>query len=373
MGCIKALLLIPLALQFVKTTSAQRSGVLLGVADAITSESDDFSTIHPPTYRTLWIAPDANGELKVLATLPGLIVPRKDGFWHVGISQQCASDDSIKDFPNESLSQEVWAAPIGKTSPIGQSQPCPLHKPEDYAPAYGRSEEEKGKISQCGFALASVHYLSPEVIGISIEEGSSEACEAGRGGRITKKYSVRNFDYRAIGFGQLLGQAAHDAYFNAVPKHGTNSFGTECADTPNDDDTGWRVEHKGGSWHPYVNQSLGYFECAADGPIHFQLPASMTGDLSTPLDWKLLRSRISSISDAYVSPNGDLVIAITKSEMRFFEARKSMPGKLLLKLPAGEIVMAQWATGTHVQDWTTELSKLAKQSLREPIVRIRPE
>jgi len=366
---MKAWLLLFLALQFIGTTSAQSSGVLLGVADSITTQRDydDFGRISPPAYRTLWIARDVNGELTVLATLPELVVPRKDGFWRVGVSQNCIFDDSVKDFPNESLLQEVWAAPIGKTATMEQSQPCALHKPEDYAPPYGRSEEDKGKISQCGFALASIHYLSPEMIGISVEEGSSEACEAGRGGRVTEKYSVRNFDYRALGFGQLLGPAARDAYFDALPKHGTNSFGTECGDPSKDDDTGWRVEHKLGSWHPYLNQSLGYFECTADRPIHFQLPAPVTGDLSTPLDWKLLRSRIIGISDAYASPNGDMLIAITKSEIRVFEARRRIPGKLLLKLSAGEIVMAQWATGAHVPDWTTELSNLAKQRLPESI------
>ncbi len=82
-----------------------------------------------------------------------------------------------------------------------------------------------------------------------------------------------------------------------------------------------------------------------------------------PPDWILLRSSISGISDAYVSPNGDMLIAITKSEMRFFEARRGIPGKLLLKLPAEKIVMAQWATGTHVGDWTKELSGLSKQGL----------
>ncbi len=362
---MKVSLLISLVLQFVGTISAQRSGVLLGVTDAITDQSgdyDDFSTIHPPSYRTLWIARDANGELKILATLPELIVPRRDGFWHVGISQRCAIDDSNKDFPIESLTQDVWAAPVGKTSPIGESGPCPLHKPEDYAPLYGRSEEDKGKLAQCGFALASIHYLSPEIMGMSMEEGGSEACEAGRGGRITKKYSVRHFDYQAIGFGQL-GPAARDAYFKALPKQGTNSFGTACGDTSNDEDMGWRVEHKSGSWRPYAHQSLGFFECAADAPIHFQLPAAVTGDVMTPLDWKVIRSRIGDISDAFASPDGDMLIAITKSEMRFFEARKGVPGKLLLTLPAGEMVMVQWATGTHVQDWTTELGKLPKQPL----------
>ena len=130
MRSLKALFLIVSALQFGRPAWPQRSGVLLGVADAITTDKnyDDFSTIHPPTYRTLWIAPEASGELKVLATLPQLIVPMKDGFWQVGVSQNCAFDDSDKDFPNESLEQQVWAAPVVKTAMLEESGPCPLRK-----------------------------------------------------------------------------------------------------------------------------------------------------------------------------------------------------------------------------------------------------
>jgi hypothetical protein len=58
-------------------------------------------------------------------------------------------------------------------------------------------------------------------------------------------------------------------------------------------------------------------------------------------------------------------------ETRFYQLSKGVPGKLLLKLPMQKIVMAQWASGSHVQDWTTQLTKLAEQKMVEPVVRIK--
>jgi hypothetical protein len=45
---------------------------------------------------------------------------------------------------------------------------------------------------------------------------------------------------------------------------------------------------------------------------------------------------------------------------------------LLLTLPAHPIVMMQWSTGTHVEDWTSQLDKIAKQRLPEAVIHVGP-
>jgi len=362
----------------VRTALAQRSGVLLGVAEASSSADTDtqsFGTIHEPQYQTLWIAGDASGELKVLATLPELIVPRRDGFWHVGVKQVCEFNDTLDGGGNENLRHVVWAAPATQAAAVEQIRPCTAHKPEDYAPPYARSEQDKNKISQCGFELVNLLYLSPEIISMSKYTGQSEDCEV-RGGRYNVDFKVRNFDSdEALSFGQLLGAKAHDAYVRAPPAMGQGDGGEDCVESDKTHDTGWRIAHADGRWHPYVHQDLGYFGCAVDAPVSIPLPASLTGDMSAVFDWKRLQSlqsKADPIADAYVSPAGDLLIAVSHSETRFFELRGGGPGKLLLRLPASGIVMAQWATGTHVQDWTEKISALAKQHLPEPGMRVKP-
>lgn len=360
----------------------QTSGVLLGIAGESSTEETDtqtFGTIHAPKYRTLWVASDGKGELKVLASLPELIVPRKDGFWHIGVEQVCEFDDgSLTSSPgNESLRQVVWAAPATRAAIVEQRHPCAPHKLEDYAPPHFRSEQDENKISQCGFELVNLLYASPQVISISRYSGQSEDCEE-RGGRYQFDFKVRNFDSdEALSFGTLLGLDAHRAYLRALPRHAVGDNGENCGEPDQTTDTGWRIAHARGRWRPYVNQSLGFFGCAIDAAVNFALPASLTGDASLSLDWKVLQSKLSpsnpgDVADGYVSPNGDLLIASSPSENKIFELRAGVPGKLFLTLPQGKIVMAQWATGRHVQEWTEKLGELAHQQRPAPVVQAKP-
>jgi hypothetical protein len=369
---VRRLMMLAATLLAAFTSFAQHSGVLLGVAGPSTnpdSDTQSFETIRAPQYQTLWIAADVSEEIKVLATLPEIIVPRKDGFWHVGVKQVCEFDGS--DFPNERLEHKIWTAPATKAATVEQTNPCTPHKPEDYAPPYNRTEADKNKISQCGFALVNLLFVSPELISMSTYTGQSDDCEV-RGGRYNIDFGVRNFDSdQPLGFGELLGASAHAAYEHALPKTAVGDSGEDCGEADPNNDVGWRIEHKSGRWQPYIHQDLGYFGCGADAQISFPLRAALTGNVSPAPDLKQLRTKIPDIADAYVSPAGDLLVAASSTETKIFELHAGVPGKLLLKLPAQGIVLAQWATGKHVQDWTTQLEALEKQKLPEPTIRLK--
>lgn len=351
-----------------------QSGVLLGMEASSTTQgggdTEDFASIHAAGYQTVWIAPDIDGQLKVLASIPELIVPRRDGFWHVGVVQVCEFTNG--EFPNERIGQVVWSAPVTVGAMVEQSPACTPHKPEDYAPPYMRSDADMHKISQCGFDLVNVQYVSPEIISASDYSSQSEACEP-RGGRYSLTSNVRSFESdQSLSFGQLLGPAAGNAYFKAVPKRAKDDTDqdSDCGEPDTKHDVAWEVTHQRGRWHASVNQSLGNFGCSARGPINFPLPASLTGDRVPTFDWKALQSKIEGLKDVFISPTATLLIAVTDSELKFYEFSSGSPGKLLLRLPAKPIVMAQWATGSHVRDWTSQISKLAAQPLPEPVVKV---
>jgi hypothetical protein len=352
----------------------QQAGVLIGVVEARAEEAQDFDSIHVPKYQTLWIAPDAHGQFSVVATITELIVPRRDGFWHVGVKQVCEFDEGTgDDGGNESIAQTIWAAPVGKAGEVEQQHPCTAHKPEDYAPPLGRGPEDNRKISQCGFDLADIEFLSAELISWREYESQSENCEA-RGGRYSARYHVRRPDSNeAVSFGALLGAQAGAAYAKAALAKPHDDNGEECGEAVSGKDDEWRIGRIAARWAAFVNQNVGYFGCAVDAPIRFRIPSALTGEPSVLLDAKAFSGVEKEIQDLFVSPAGDLAMVATKTELKFYEVREKAPGKLLLSLPGRPIVMVQWATGTHVQDWTAQLAKIARQHSPEPVVRVRAD
>jgi hypothetical protein len=351
----------------------QQVGVLIGVVEA-RAESEaaqGFDSIHEAKYQTLWIAQDAHGQFNVAATIAELIVPRRDGFWHVGVKQVCEFDEGTgEDGGNENIRQAIWAAPVAKAGEVQQQHPCTAHKPEDYAPPFGRGPEDAKKISQCGFTLADIEFLSAELISWREYDSQSEDCEA-RGGRYSARYHVRRQDSnQAVSFGELLGAQASAAYAKAALAKPHGDDGEECGEAGSGKDDEWRIARNAGRWSAFVNQNMGYFGCSVDAPIRFRLPGALTGEPAVLLDGKAFSGVEKEIQDLFVSPAGDLAMLATKTEIKFYEVREKVPGKLLLSLPGRPIVLVQWATGTHVQDWTGQLKKMAGGPLPEPVLRV---
>ena len=350
-----------------------QSGVLIGFLDspAQSESAQTFEELKEPTYQTLWVAPDKAGKLAIVAAIPELIVPRKDGFWHVGVKQVCefSKNPMDRDGGNESVTQTVWKARIADAGTVSAKETCKPHDPGDYAPPFGRSEADQNKISQCGFELTEIEYASPAILSIRNYSGQSEDCEP-RGGRYAVDFSVVGYDSEEqLTVENLLGPEAHQAYIKALPEQGQGDAGDDCGE-PSQSDSGWRVGWLGGRWGFYAHQNLGYFGCMVDAPVKFRLPASITGDVAAQPDWKQLKARIPDMEYAFLSPAKDLLVVVTKAEVSFCEAAEGAPGKVLLSLPLKPIVMLQWSTGTHVEAWSKQLAALAAHPLPQPQVRL---
>lgn len=351
----------------------QQSGVLIGMLaePGKSQDAQTFEEIKPPVYQTVWVAPDESGKLAVLATIPDVIVPRKDGFWHVGVKQVCDFSPDIggQGGGNEFMRQEVWSAPVGKPGTVLVGQVCTPHDPSDYAPPYGRSEEDMHKLSQCGYELREFEYVSPVLLSVRKYQGQSEECEA-RGGRYTVDFSVVNYESdQALKVGEVLGNEAREAYFKALPKQGQGDAGGDCGE-PNDRDDGWRIDRHGGRWTLFAHQDLGYFGCNVDAYVPFRLPSSVTGDNAPDPQWKQLKASVKDFRDAYVSPAKDLLMVMTGTELRFCEYVNGLPGKVLLTLPARPILMLQWSTGKHVGDWTKQMKEIEAHPLADAQVQV---
>lgn len=372
MRLMRGLVLACFVLFSAKLVWGQQSGVLIGflAEKAQSEEAQSFDQVKEPKYQTVWVAPDVSGNLAVLATIPDVIVPMRDGFWHVGVKQVCEFSHDM-DGGNESIRQVVWRAPVWMRGTVQASQLCSEHDPSDYAPPYGRSEQDKNKISQCGYELMEIEYVSPALLSVRKDTGQSEDCEP-RGGRYNVDFSVIGYESdESLNVAQVLGDEARTAYLRALPKEAQGDDGGSCGE-PTDQDSGWRIDRHGGHWAVFAHQDLGYFGCSVDAFVPFRLQSNVTGDNSPAPDWKRLKASVRDFRDAFVSPTKDLLMVMTGTELRFHEYAEGMPGKLLLTLPANPIVMVQWSTGTHVRDWTRQLRAIGAHPLPEAQVRVTP-
>jgi hypothetical protein len=348
--------------------TAQKSGALVGVVDipAGSLDAQDFESVHPPKFKTLWIAPDGSGKLQILTTIPELIVPRKDGFWHAGVEQVCEFDQTIPDEGgNESLNQVIWAAPVGTAGVIVTGQACPRRKAEDYVPRR-ITEEDNKKVTQCGFTLTDIEFASPAVVSYRNFYTQSEDCEE-RGGRLSINRYVRGYDSdEKLSFARLLGPQAGQAYVKAAPAEAHDDNGEDCGEPSTNTDTDWRIGRNKGRWSAFFSQNVGNFGCAVDAPVRFRLPASVTGETTAITDWKPYQAKEADLQDGFISPTGDIAVIVTKTEIKFYEVQAGAPERVLLTMPAASVLVVQWSTGTHVSDWTAQMEKIAKLPVLPP-------
>ena len=168
---------------------------------------------------------------------------------------------------------------------------------------------------------------------------------------------VRGYDSdEKVSFSKLLGPQAGQAYVKAAPASAKDDNGEDCGEPLTNHDTDWRVGRNNGRWGAFFSQNVGNFGCAMNVPVRFRLPAAVTGESAAITDWTPYRGKDADLQDGFIAPTGDVAI------------RRGAPGNVLLTIPAAEVAMVQWSTGTHIPDWTAQMEK-SPSCLPPPVAR----
>lgn len=291
-----------------------RTGVLVGLCDS-------------NNYRTLWIAATDKKLHPVLDT-QDILFPRRSGFWRMEanrVTEAGYMEDFIVAHPViKEQNEEKINTPVeplkqeGKTGSITRR----IHYVgNDYVSIESKDGDTMESTLQVlpidslpGIKEVKLSDLSGEAGAASMEEGRREAAEALKAGG-----------------GSLTGDAAQ-----------AESFG---------------LERKMGHWFfrgriNYRKDNKAHF---ADYNINVIPPAELIfyDELSVP--WTVVKDRVPEAVDVFTSPNRDIALVITRTELVVFGIKngglESQPlGKVRLK--AGEaVIMAEWATGRYVEAW----------------------
>lgn len=315
-------------------TAAAQSGVLLGL---------QWGSSH----RTLWIATEGDSAA-VLAEGPSLLVPRSDGFWKVDVF-------AISD------SYDTWTA-----APASQ-WPSVLDRMQRAQEA-ARADTVEEDMMQCdSYDHDQLRFVGPNYVSLW-HHGGEEGCPMG-GPVLREWYRMRGLDSTTTWLPDALDAStaaelaeALEALRDSLKRSHFDSTWSEAELDRCYEEGNWGIRRKPGGWEvagsipPFVR--MGCYGEQATLPV--TPPEIATGPARAPVDLDAIRSAMPGVRDAVLSPNGDLVVALTRDSL--YAARvidgAIQPPTVARLVRSAEIVMEEWALGRHVGRWTRDVRTL---------------
>ncbi|WP_446898595.1 hypothetical protein ACSVC9_01340 [Clostridium sp. LBM24168] len=284
--------------------SISKSGLLLGLKSRNEAEGGY-------DYRTLWIS-SSYGEINKILQKKNILVPRKNGFWEVGVN---------KKYENGSERDVVWGVPIIKNnSEIYKSFPV---------------------IRNIKNTNSQILFIGTEFISLDNEEAEN---------RYFSVLPMDNLNGKKVEFSKVLDKNANDRmklsaeiYLGKISRKKYNvNF--------NNLSTNWALARRSGRWILRGRISYGDFDIIY--PATSRLLTSYD-DLYPSFD--VIKRSIPDAVDAYTSPNRDFIVVMTADELRVYDLKDNRfigKPKSTLRLRNGEkAVMSQWSMGSYVDDW----------------------
>jgi hypothetical protein len=344
------------------------------------------------TYETWLIVRDETG-VHAVAKMQDIIVPRKTGFWRVGVQPTCQFAPPDKNNPDDhgNIHTEAieYAVPIDQAPQVGLTDPaCDAKTAARMLDAARDSNADQDRKdtdpTECGFTTEWLEGVLPDLLSIAWHEGQSESCEPRgfhwediRWVRHTSQPAAPHSTDGKVVLGTIFGTPGERAWKRVVrasikENTGEGCFGNETVDDASDI-TDWYFEHSGGSWNAVAFLQIGNGGCQLSGDPRLKMPRSLTGEPPLPA-WLISnlkkQSAKNALLDAWISPEGSLLIqkrseaspgttAYQTKEVGVFDSSGEKIGTKMLDLPAHAIVMVQWATGRFVDQWLSALRAAA--------------
>jgi hypothetical protein len=320
---------------------ASAIGVLVGLHRA----SGDPAAPSIGQLRTLWMAGFDTGKPARPQALPDLLVPRRSGFWRLGLAGWCeeeemtGADDRILG-TGVTISDRVWTAPVGQ-EPRNDSSPCAARN-----------------VLCVNDWTTSVYWVWPEYA--SLEMG--ERGECGVHPDWTPGYTVIPVGDvgKRLSVGTVLGTSAEDVFRKAFEREPKDD--DACAEEAVFNPSSWYIEREAGRWKATgwttTHRVCGY---GIDYVVDADLTA-ITGRRDDGALFERLKARLPQITDAHSSPGGKWALVTTKTELMIVDT--TSPARPLRRIPKSaseSLVMVEWATGPNVARWSTEVARLARR------------
>jgi len=339
------------------------TGVLIGLHDPGSDPDPADKNAQPPNagrLRTVWIRLFDSQTPPKSTELPNLLVPRRSGFWRMGLVGACeerkevAGDGAVLGTAT-TVADYLWAVPVGRQPEVRLTDP----------------ELRLGRCVTRNLYCennwrTSVYWVWPEYA--SLEMGTRVEC--GVHPDWTPGYTIRSLNDLAkpLTVGSVLGGVAENTFrktFEGVDKHDE-----DCGDKAAFQPDSWYMERDDGGWKVIgwsdTHRLCGY---GVDYSVDVD-PFAVTGHRDDEARWRSLKRRLPQLVDAHFSPGGQWTLAATTTELIVFEGTATDRPAIRMAKPSDEhVIMVEWATGNSVARWDAEVLHL--RNTEEPAPRLR--
>lgn len=317
-----------------KEKALLRSGVLFGLRS---DNPDGYS------YRTLWIG-FKNKRVDPILETEGIIFPRRSGFWKME-AVTCEEDDRTEDF--------LYAYNISKDN-LYESRVFLQLDYSDWADRVGKIEKR-------------IDYIGNDYVSIQVSgKGSYEYSDKIWQEDILQILPIDSLSSKKnIKITDLSGDESLGAIELGIQKTMTK-LNIQESDILNKHKLldSFGLVRKMGHWFfkGRINYMLDNEFRYADYNISILPPPKLVIYDELDITWTYIKNKVPGAIDAFTSPNKDIVLVFTKSEIIIYGIERgeieSSPLRRITLKDNETIIMAEWATGDYVDNWTKTLGSL---------------
>ncbi len=291
-----------------------RSGILLGIRTA------------DNTYRTVWIY-SKNREINAVNDAKQLLVPRAKGFWRVGTVR-------------ENNIYAIYAEPFGEENSTSKDIVEILN---------GNSLRVNSD--------TKIQFLGNDYIGT---ESNGE-------------FKVYPVDTLKNGEPVSLSLISSQITGNAIEKSAADFISSLKGEASQKlmsktDEKNFTLIRRNGHWimRSRLHYKQPYEKKSQDFDLKLMVPAELICYDEMDIPWNDIKKKLPWTSDAFMSPNRDIVVLADKSSLSIYTIRnRTEIDKQLLKLQLSKgetIVMAEWSIGRFADLWDNFVNKMGKMN-----------
>ncbi|HEY3926768.1 MAG TPA: hypothetical protein VGL89_00200 [Candidatus Koribacter sp.] len=307
-----------LALLTATGLSQQKAGLLLTTASSVGDAQE---------FHGYWIVRD--GSSVDVTTGDRLLVPRKSGWWELGITQ-------LTRVGSQTRSARVWAAPFGQ--PRAKTHVMPMSD-DDTCP----DDMNTYTVSWVGTDFAALqHDYESSCMGRSVSRGQSFVV------RLDDLREKNDVNAQRLKISELAGEDARKAMGD-----GAAAVSSDDENEISADEESWIVSRERGHYRLLGTVERDMESGGQTYDVPLDPPKTLVGPDALAVGWDAVLHKVPDAVDAYTSPAGDWLVIVTPHSLQVFTLDQGKIGERLkrVQIESPAVVAAQWALGEDLNAW----------------------